>query len=308
MKPPLISMLSISKSIVIFAFATLSIFTQPLLAVQKVGLAPNPVEDCKNFLGGLREGSNLQRVSKEADEQLRADWEPSPLVEIEDVLVSRKVIFAREELQRRAPHAPMYRHLFLESAYPYLKQMIKDANLLKYNIANNNKPINIFVHSSYRSYADQCYTFLIKVREYTDLSRKAAKQKNESVSESELERRGQWMAARMSAIPGRTEHQLGTAVDLSTDENLYEIDFTFENTRAFVWLQQNAYKYGFVLSYTAGPSLQENDPYRYNKNTGYNYEPWHWRFIGVELATEFYQAQLQNKDLTIQQFLRRYQQ
>lgn len=73
-----------------------------------------------------------------------------------------------------------------------------------------------------------------------------------------------------SADQGYSEHQLGTTVDLTTPEinGTYE---SFAQTEAYAWLQENAYKYGFILSYP------EN-------NTHYVFEPWHWRFVGEDLA------------------------
>ncbi|MBU1557924.1 M15 family metallopeptidase [Patescibacteria group bacterium] len=82
---------------------------------------------------------------------------------------------------------------------------------------------------------------------------------------------GSGTANQFSADQGYSEHQLGTTVDLITTG----IDGTlsgFDETNAYSWLLQNAHKFGFVLSYP------ENNDY-------YMYEPWHWRFVGVKLAT-----------------------
>ncbi|MCI5108654.1 MAG: M15 family metallopeptidase [Candidatus Pacebacteria bacterium] len=74
-----------------------------------------------------------------------------------------------------------------------------------------------------------------------------------------------------SADQGYSEHQLGTTVDFSTEDlgTNYE---AIGKTRGFRWLEDNAHKYGFTLSYP------ENNQY-------YQYEPWHWRFVGIELAS-----------------------
>jgi LAS superfamily LD-carboxypeptidase LdcB len=71
-----------------------------------------------------------------------------------------------------------------------------------------------------------------------------------------------------TAKPTYSEHQLGTAVDLSSSENDYDLTENFENTRAFKWIMENKDRFGIVLSYN-----------RYNKE-GYIYEPWHFRYIG----------------------------
>jgi D-alanyl-D-alanine carboxypeptidase len=73
-----------------------------------------------------------------------------------------------------------------------------------------------------------------------------------------------------SADQGYSEHQLGTAVDFSTG-NLGTNFSAFAKTRAYQWLLDNAYQYGFILSYPAN-------------NAYYVFEPWHWRFVGLDLA------------------------
>lgn len=89
------------------------------------------------------------------------------------------------------------------------------------------------------------------------------------------------------AIPGHSEHQLGTTVDLTTSEvHNDSASSEFDNTKAFEWLSENAYKYGFVMSYPRG------------KDTGYIFEPWHWRYLGADHAKE-----IKTKNLTIQEYL-----
>lgn len=74
-----------------------------------------------------------------------------------------------------------------------------------------------------------------------------------------------------SADQGFSEHQLGTTMDLTTKGLNGGLE-GFGSTEAYKWLTANAHKYGFTLSYPEG-------------NSYYVYEPWHWRFVGVELAT-----------------------
>lgn len=81
---------------------------------------------------------------------------------------------------------------------------------------------------------------------------------------------GAGTANKFSADQGYSEHQLGTAIDFSTDT--LGLNFSaFETTNAYAWLSNNAYKFGFIISYP-------------KKNTYYQFEPWHWRFVGVALA------------------------
>jgi len=75
-----------------------------------------------------------------------------------------------------------------------------------------------------------------------------------------------------SADQGYSEHQLGTTIDFTT-RAVGSSFVGFDETEAFKWLEDNAYKYGFILSYPSG-------------NSYYQYEPWHWRFVGKELARD----------------------
>jgi D-alanyl-D-alanine carboxypeptidase len=77
-----------------------------------------------------------------------------------------------------------------------------------------------------------------------------------------------------SADQGFSEHQLGTAVDL-TDPGTSGTFQSFAQTSTYAWLLENAHKYGFILSYP------EN-------NTFYIFEPWHWRFVGEDLARDLH--------------------
>lgn len=96
-------------------------------------------------------------------------------------------------------------------------------------------------------------------------------------------------ANRFVAKPGYSEHQLGTTADISGKSIDYgSADRSFGGSIESVWLKVNAYKYGFVLSY----------PFGKEEITGYAYEPWHYRYLGVENATYIFE-----NDLTITEFL-----
>lgn len=92
--------------------------------------------------------------------------------------------------------------------------------------------------------------------------------KNEGYSLEEAEEKAkQWVA-----LPGTSEHQLGLAVDINAD--------TSKSTRdeVYVWLGENAYKFGFINRY----------PEDKTEITGTIYEPWHYRYVGKEAAQEIY--------------------
>lgn len=88
---------------------------------------------------------------------------------------------------------------------------------------------------------------------------------------------GAGTANQFSADQGYSEHQLGTAVDFTTPSMGASLTTNFASDNAFGWLTNNAHRYGFILSYPKG-------------NSYYQYEPWHWRFVGITLATKLHDS------------------
>lgn len=119
----------------------------------------------------------------------------------------------------------------------------------------------IVATSTYRSYEyqDKLYNYYVETKglEYADLC---------------------------SARPGHSEHQTGLAVDVMGSNNDYD---RFEESIEFTWMRDNAHKFGFILRYPKG---KENI-------TGFKYEPWHYRYVGVDVATEIYQ-----NDITLEEY------
>lgn len=113
--------------------------------------------------------------------------------------------------------------------------------------------VNIYVKSAFRSFNEQ-----------------------ESLKSLYTVVYGAGTANSFSADQGYSEHQMGTTVDLITTGLGGQLS-GFDGTEAYKWLTANAHKFGFILSYPKG-------------NTHYIYEPWHWRFVGVKLATALYDS------------------
>lgn len=119
--------------------------------------------------------------------------------------------------------------------------------------------IDLSIVSAYRSYATQIDTYNYWVR---------------------VNGRSTDIADTISARAGHSQHQLGTAVDFSSNEVSDGSFERFQTTKASAWLAMNAWKYGFVLSYPKG----------YESTTGYSYESWHYRYIGVANAQEMHDS------------------
>ncbi len=96
-----------------------------------------------------------------------------------------------------------------------------------------------------------------------------------------IKKDGKKAADTYSARPGFSEHQTGLATDIN------KIDSSFENTDAFKWLSKNAYKYGFILRF---PKNKES-------LTGYKYEPWHYRYVGEDVAKK-----ITKENLTLEEY------
>lgn len=90
-----------------------------------------------------------------------------------------------------------------------------------------------------------------------------------------------------SARPGYSEHQTGLAFDIGGANPKYYVDQSLDKTKEGIWMATNSYKYGLILRYPKG---KENI-------TGFKYEPWHFRYVGRELAKE-----IKDKNLTLEEY------
>ncbi len=95
--------------------------------------------------------------------------------------------------------------------------------------------------------------------------------------------------------PGYSQHHTGLAIDFTTPEirNIIDVNSGFADTSAGRWLNQNAWKYGFVQSYTNG-------------HDGIKNEPWHYLYVGREIAKDWYDSRQINPDIDIFQILQKY--
>jgi zinc D-Ala-D-Ala carboxypeptidase len=141
--------------------------------------------------------------------------------------------------------------------------MIDDLRAMAQAAAAANAPLG--VQSAYRSYAEQKVVF-----------------------DSWVSRLGYDRALQVSARPGHSEHQLGLAVDFKTKGSTSPFVGDWGTTAAGKWLKANAWQYGFVNSYPKGDIAL----------TCYDYEPWHYRYVGHDLA-----ARIHDSGLTVREFL-----
>ncbi len=131
---------------------------------------------------------------------------------------------------------------------PLLRKIAYDEFVGMYNAAKEDGQ-DIIINSSYRDYQYQLDLYNDYVSWY-----------------------GQTKTDEMAARPGFSEHQTGLTIDVTT---YGENENTFDKTEEFAWLQNHAHEYGFILRYPEGKEHL----------TGYEYESWHYRYVGVEVAT-----------------------
>lgn len=94
--------------------------------------------------------------------------------------------------------------------------------------------------------------------------------------------KGQTYADQYSAKPGTSEHQTGLAMDITCEGVNFQLSEDFDELPEGIWVKENAHKYGFIIRY---PKDKE-------EIVGYAYEPWHIRYMGVDLATKIYESGL----------------
>ena len=106
--------------------------------------------------------------------------------------------------------------------------------------------------------------------------------KQEKLHDKYVRKDGKEVANTYSALPGHSEHQTGLAFDIGSVER------SFADTSEAKWIEENAHLYGFIVRYPKGKS----------DITGYIYEPWHVRYLGIDIATD-----VKNSGLTLEEYL-----
>jgi len=137
-----------------------------------------------------------------------------------------------------------------------ITQEAYDAFVNMFNKAKESN-VKLIINSSYRSYQSQEET-------YNQLKKTYGSKKADS----------------QAAHPGHSEHETGLAFDIFSPGNTTTEDF--ENSAAYSWLKEHAHEFGFIERYPKGKEYL----------TGYNFESWHWRYVGVETAIKIVEEQI----------------
>jgi len=159
-----------------------------------------------------------------------------------------------------------------------------DLELLSLKYANENKYLKKEAKYYYEKLSNDALSLgykIIVVSAYRDYKYQYELH-NEYVKNKGIE-----YALLCSARPGYSEHQTGLAIDVMGSNNDYDL---FEDSIEFEWMKNNAHKYGFILRYPKDKVAL----------TGYKYEPWHYRYVGIKAATEIY-----NNHLTLEEYIKK---
>ena len=146
----------------------------------------------------------------------------------------------------------------------YMRVEANNALTSMYNDAQNDG-VSLMISSAYRSESYQTSLYNGYVSSY-----------------------GAASADRISSRPGYSDHQTGLACDF-VNGLASDFEESFESTSSGIWLAQHAHEYGFIMRYPKGKE----------EITGYSYEPWHFRYIGVDYATKMYE---QDPTLTFEEY------
>ncbi|MCF6137217.1 M15 family metallopeptidase [Pseudalkalibacillus berkeleyi] len=125
--------------------------------------------------------------------------------------------------------------------------------------------IPLFAQSGYRSYDRQAAIFASNVQED-----------------------GEEEANKYSARPGQSEHQSGLTMDVTSPEVNFDLTQALGDTKTGIWLEENAHQFGFIIRYPEGKE----------EITGYQYEPWHLRYVGKKHAERIHE-----QNMTLEEYL-----
>ena len=259
-----------------------------IIIVIALCIIPSKKEETKNNNQEVKEEKNkyekLSYYKKENKKRYIAYEKENPTLTLEQIITYVNIGLDNPYYTNTKPADNLNTNLLLVNKYNYLTedyvpsnlenisttyarsgmQLVKEAKEAFETLSENAKKdgMNVIAMSSYRSYDYQVNLY------------------NNYVAQD-----GKEAADKYSARPGYSEHQTGLAVDV------YNLDLpytSFEETKEFTWMQENAYKYGFILRF----------PKDKVDITGYQYESWHYRYVGKKVAKE-----IKDNNLTLEEYI-----
>lgn len=160
-----------------------------------------------------------------------------------------------------------------------------DLEQISLNYATNNKFLRKEAKENFEKLSSDAKKIgysIIAVSAYRDYDYQ------ENLFNNYVKEKGENYALKCSAKAGHSEHQTGLSVDIMGSNNDYD---QFEKSKEFDWMKNNSYKYGFILRYPKGKEYI----------TGFKYEPWHYRYVGKDIASIIY-----TEGITLEEYYKKY--
>ena len=160
-----------------------------------------------------------------------------------------------------------------------------DLEQISLNYATNNKFLRKEAKENFEKLSSDAKKIgysIIAVSAYRDYDYQ------ENLFNNYVKEKGENYALKCSAKAGHSEHQTGLSVDVMGSNNDYD---QFEKSKEFDWMKNNSYKYGFILKYPKGKEYI----------TGFKYEPWHYRYVGKDIASIIY-----TEGITLEEYYKKY--
>ena len=241
-----------------------------ILLIKLIFFTPRTLseKDCKDCISVIQSSQNSS-VETTPSPTLLPTPTPTPEATVKPTVDTTTVSSIQKITNKSHPIDPGYIPADLtkvnvnSNGIQYLRSEAATALTNMFEAARKDN-INLYLVSGYRSYEQQLELYNTYVA--TD---------------------GKALADHYDAIPGACEHQLGLAVDLSDDNRNHDIDDSFESTAAYQWLLKHSYEYGYIFRFPRGKETI----------TGITYNPWSFRYIGVEEAKKVYDS-----GLTLEEF------
>lgn len=186
---------------------------------------------------------------------------------------SKNPLYTLVNKENRLPDDYTVSLVQLKNGKQVAKAMYQDLKDMWFDCEGQNPGYSITVVSGYRTYAKQGTLLDEEIRKNERLGMTAHEAKKD--------------ALRTVAPPGYSEHETGLCVDITAKNNL-QLNASQGLTRENIWLRKNCTRYGFVLRYPKGKE----------KITGYQYESWHFRYVGKKAA-----AKMKKNNWTLEEYL-----
>lgn len=260
------------KNFTIFVSSILLIIILVISGINKATKTISPKEEKhKSKKTGIVKEQKPNFYKKENEKRYKKYKEENPSLTEEQIIINVNIGLDYDYYENTKESIYLNKSFILVNKYNYLEEDYVPDNLEKLDERYSRSDMKLV------SYAKDAFQELAEDAKKEDMTIIAMSTYRSYKYQKNLYNRykkedGIETADTYSARAGYSEHQTGLAVDVYNGKEDYT---NFEKTKEFRWMQENAYKYGFILRF----------PKEKTKETGYQYESWHYRYVGKKIAT-----------------------